>query len=206
MYKLDTNAAKAADSTGSRITETGKYKGHFTRAEHIEARNTKTKGIDFDFVSDGGQKARFAIYTVKADGTTIYGYKQLMAMLTVLSLRSIANPVDTVSRVYDFDAREEVNKSSPQFVELLNKPIGLLLAMEEYEPGKLRPTLSGVFQADTELVASEILERKSQPQTLAKMVALLRDKPLRGSAPAGHTQAADPSTGGLADLESDIPF
>jgi hypothetical protein len=50
MYALDTEAAKAADSTGSRISERGKYKGQFTRAQHIVA-DSGTKGIDFDFTA-----------------------------------------------------------------------------------------------------------------------------------------------------------
>lgn len=202
MYKLDTNAAKAADSTGSRIQETGKYKGHFTRAEHIESKKTGTKGIDFDFVADNGQKGRFSIYTVKADGATIFGFKQLMAILTVLGLRGIADPKPTVSKVYDYDLKTDVDKTLDQFVELLNKPIGLLLSMEEYEAGKMRPTLSGIFQADTELVASEILDRKTQPAGLAKMVAGLRDKPLKGSsAPTQNHQSS-----GFNPADDDISF
>lgn len=202
MYKLDTSAAKAADSTGSRIQETGKYKGHFTRAEHIESKKTGTKGIDFDFVADNGQKGRFSIYTVKSDGTTIYGYKQLMAILTVLGLRGIADPIPTVSKVYDYDLKAEIDKTVDQFVELLNKPIGLLISMEEYEAGKMRPNLSGVFQADTELVASEILDRKTQPVALTKMVAMLRDKFLKTSAAPAQAQQSS----GFNPADDDIPF
>src|SRR5690606_29570907 len=151
------DAAKAADSTGSRINERGKYKGQFTRAQHIVA-DSGTKGIDFDFTADNGQKARFSIYTVKSDGTKIYGLKQLMAIMTVLKLRNLADPVNTAARIYDYDQGKEVDAVVPQFAELLNKPIGLLLTMEEYKPGKWRPNLAGIFQADTELVASEILD------------------------------------------------
>jgi len=205
MYKLDTNAAKQADSTGSRISETGKYKGHFTRAQHVVAEKTGTKGIDFDFVADNGQKARFSIYTIKSDGKLIYGYKQLMAIMTVLQIRELADPVDKQARVYDYDQNKEVDVTVPQFVELLNKPIGLLLSMEEYKTDKWRPNLSGMFQADTELVASELLERKTQPQQLAKMVAALRDKPFKGK-PADHDSATHEPVGSVADMDDDIPF
>ena len=201
MYALDTTAAKAADSAGFQIKEKGKYVGRFTRAEHIVSERTGTKGIDFDFVSDSGQRARFSIYTIKADGTTIYGFKQLMAMMTVLKLRNIADPVMSMAKVYDFDQGKEVEKNVPQLLELVNKPIGILITMEEYKEGKFRPNLNGVFQAETELVASEILDRKTVPAHLAKMVAALRDKPLNGGAPA----YSGPEAGHPAE-DSDIPF
>lgn len=202
MYALDTEAAKAADSTGSRISERGKYKGQFTRAQHIVA-DSGTKGIDFDFTAENGQKARFSIYTVKSDGTKIYGFKQLMAIMTVLKLRNLTDPVNMQARIYDYDLGKEVDTTVPQFAELVNKPIGLLLTMEEYKPGKWRPNLSGIFQADTELVASEILDRKTQPQALAKMVERLQDKPMKAqqSGGGGAQPAASP-----ADLDDDIPW
>lgn len=203
MYALDTEAAKAADSTGSRISERGKYKGQFTRAQHIVA-DSGTKGIDFDFTAESGQKARFSIYTVKSDGTKIYGLKQLMAIMTVLKLRNLADPVSTPARIYDYDLGKEVDAAVPQFAELLNKPIGLLLTMEEYKPGKWRPNLAGIFQAETELVASEILDRKTQPQTLAKMVERLQDKPFKGQQAAAAGQG--PTAGSPADMDDDIPW
>ena len=203
MYALNTEAAKAADSTGNRITERGKYIGKFTRAQHIES-DKGTKGIDFDFEADNGQKARFSIYTMKADGTHLYGYKLLMAIMTVLKLRSLAEPQLRVAKVYDFDAGREVEKNVPQFIELLDKPIGLLLVMEEYKEGKWRPTPVGVFQADTELVASEILDRKTQPTALPKMIERLRDRPMQNRSSYAASHADAPSS--LSEIADDIPF
>lgn len=206
MYQLDPAAAKAAESTGSRIAEKGKYKGKFTRAQHIVSENTGTLGIDFDFVAEGGQKGRFAIYTQRADGTQVYGFKQLSAIMACLALRGLAEPKDTPAKVYDFDQQREVDVVVPQFTDLLGKPIGLLFTMEEYKPGKWRPNLAGAFQASTELVASEILDRKTQPLQLAKMVQALRDKPLRtggGSLEDGNRAAA---AAGASALDDDIPF
>jgi len=205
MYALDPAAAKAAESTGSRIAEKGKFKGKFTRAQHIVSENTGTLGIDFDFVADGGQKARFSIYTKREDGTPVYGFKQLSAIMACLALRNLDNPKDTPAKVYDFDQQREVEVVVPQFTELLGKPVGLLFTMEEYKPGKWRPNLAGAFQASTELVASEILDRKTQPLQLAKMVQALRDKPLRaggGSLEDGNRAAAAASS----DPSDDIPF
>lgn len=204
MYALDPAAAKAAESTGSRIAEKGKYKGKFTRAQHVVSEKG-TFGIDFDFVAEGGQKSRFAIYTQREDGTQVYGFKQLSAIMACLALRGLADPKETPAKVYDYDQQREVDVVVPQFTELLGKPLGLLFTMEEYRPGKWRPNLAGAFQASTELVASEILDRKTQPLQLAKMVQALRDKPLRtggGSLEDGNRAAAVAGAG----PSDDIPF
>jgi hypothetical protein len=203
MYQLNPEAAKAADSVGGRIAEKGKYIGTFTRAQHVVSEKG-TRGVDFDFVSNSGQKARFSIYTLKADDTQIFGFKQLMAIMTVLGLRSLADPVSMKAKVYDFDAGQEVERIVPQFQELLGKPVGLLFIMEEYNPGKWRPYPAGIFQAATDLTASEILDRKTQPITLPKMVERLSDRPLRATT---HTApSAAPATATLADMDDDIPF
>ncbi|RIJ00258.1 hypothetical protein DXK93_27235 [Achromobacter sp. K91] len=205
MYALDPAAAKAAESTGSRIAEKGKYKGKFTRAQHVVSEKG-TFGIDFDFVAEGGQKARFAIYTQREDGTQVYGFKQLSAIMACLALRGLADPKETPAKVYDYDQQREVDVVVPQFTELLGKPVGLLFTMEEYRPGKWRPNLAGAFQASTELVASEILERKTQPLQLAKMVQALRDKTYRGAAGGSIDEGNRAAAAAGADPSDDIPF
>ena len=206
MYQLDPQAARAAENTGGRITEKGKYAGRFVRAQHIVSK-TGTLGIDFDFVSDSNQRARFTVYTKKSDGTTIYGFKQLSAIMTCLSLRGLSEPQTRRAKVYDFDLKRETDVDVPQFAELLDKPIGLLFTMEEYDTDKWRPNLAGIFQAGTELVASEILDRKTQPQQLEKMVQALRDKPKRagGSVEDGNRAAAEAGSAGYGD-DDRIPF
>jgi len=180
-YEFDKPAALAAD-TPSRISEKGKYIGTFTRAECVRSK-TGTEGIDFDFVTQGGARARFALYTRKQDGTTTYGYKQLMALLACLKLRGLADPQPTRARVYDPDAGGEVEKVVPQFTEMLNKPVGLLIHMEEYANGqgesKWRAGFAHAFAADTELMASEILALKTVPEQLPKVLLQLKDRPLK---------------------------
>lgn len=209
MYQLDTQAARAADNRSSFIDTTGKYVGKFTKAEDITA-NSGTKGIAFDFVTNDGQKARFALYTLKTDGTQIYGFKQLMSILTVLKLRSIPEPELIEATVWDRQAGQEVKKPVPQFRDLLGKEIGLLFEMEEYEKRDggtaWRPSLAGAFQANSELTASEVLDQKVQPLQLAKMVSALKDRPIRvkaSSTSEGNRAAAESAW----DDDSDsIPF
>lgn len=213
MYTLDANQARAADQRSSIITETGKYLGTFPRAEAITA-SSGTEGIDFSFKANDGRTCRFALYTRKQDGTVIkIGTGLVMAMLTCLQVRQMdAKPAKV--RKWDMDANAEIDATVPCFTEIMNKPIGLLLEAEEYERnaggiGK-RMVLAGVFQAGTELTASEILDRKTTPAQLAKIVATLRDRPLNkgrsSSAPARAASGGDMGHAGMDIPDDDIPF
>lgn len=214
MYALDTDAARKADSGSNLINELGKYVGKFTQAEDIEA-STGTRGVALSFESNAGQKTRLSIYTLKSDGTQIMGFQALMAILTCLSLRGIKPVPGTVTR-WDSEQRKEVSQPGKVFPEMCNKPIGLLLETEDYlsnagEP-KTRMVLQGVFQAGTELTASEILDKKTTPEQLEKMVARLRHRPMKASGqraaiPGSGSRSAAPAGGtGFDDMDDDIPF
>lgn len=196
MYALDTTAARKADSIGGSIREIGKYVGTFTQAEDIEAKSG-TRGIALNFDSNG-QKARLSLYTVMKDGKKIMGFDALMAILTVLSVKTI-KPVAGVVTGWDYDTSTETKKQGQIFPELCDKPIGLLLETEDYLSGsgeqKTRMALKGIFQAGTELTASEIIDRKTLPEQLPRMVAALRHHPIRG-AKKPASQAASDGVGG----------
>jgi hypothetical protein len=61
------------------------------------------------------------------------------------------------------------------------------------------------FDAATELTAGEILAKKSQPEQLAKMIAVLKDKPLSGNK-ANGTTAVKSSSQSFDNMDDDIPF
>jgi len=64
-----------------------------------------------------------------------------------------------------------------------------------------------VFQAGTELTASEILDKKTKPEQLEKMVATLRHRPLKAPGATPSRQAPAESTGsGFDDMADDLPF
>ena len=207
MYKLDPTEARKADSAGGMIAEIGKYVGVFTQAVDITAK-TGTKGVSFTFKSNDGQKANLSLYTVKSDGSKIMGYQALMAILTCLQLRNI-NTAEGMQTVWDKESKKEVQEPATLFPDLANKPIGLLLETEEYAKndgsiGK-KMVLKGVFQAGTELTASEILDKKTKPEQLTRMVQALRHHPLK----AGTTSAArTENTGNQEDYDpsEEIPF
>jgi hypothetical protein len=221
MYALNNESAQAARKAEQRtsfIDEKGKYVGKFTRAEDITAASG-TRGIAFTFETDDGQKANFSIYTIKSDGEKLGDYGTLMALMTCLGVKDI-RPAQVTSLVWDRDAGGNVNKELIQFPELLNKRVGILLAMEEYEKRdqSKRPTgetgwsvrLNAVFQADTELTASEILDRKTTPTKLPQLVAALKDRPLKNKPHAASSGASHPIDGGGFDgggaFDDSIPF
>lgn len=210
-YELDAGQARKADQRGGVINETGKYIGQFTRAEEIKT-DKGTKGIDFSFVAKTGQKTRFALYTEKGDGTRIgIGHSFVMALMTCLKVRSI-KPTEVRVKKWDNDANAEVDSVAPCYAELMNKDVGVLLEAEEYQKNNgdvgRRMVLAGVFQAQSELTASEVLDQKVKPEQLAKMVATLRDRPLKSARGGNAPRHAAPTGagGGIADMDDDIPF
>lgn len=209
-YQLNTEAAKAADAMNSRIEDTGKYIGVFTRAEAVKSKKN-TIGIDMSFKSDDGQTADYlSVWTHNSEGKEIYGFKQLMAIMTCLRLKSLTK-TNAVIEKYDTELKQRVKVSADVYMELTGKPIGLLLQREAYMKDNgtegFKLNLVGFFDAETELTASEILGKKTQPELLAKMVAQLKDKPLSGKQQEHHKAASnDYSDDPFGNMPDDFPF
>lgn len=208
MYQLDKAAAMNADKTSNWLTETGKYVGKILCAEDIKAA-TGTRGIALTLQTVDGRETRQFVYTVKADGEKLSGYDLLMALMTCLKLRGIQPAAGQVKR-WDREAKQEYTEQATVFPELHGKQIGFLLQKTEEEsrknPGQTAwsAKLVGVFEANTELTAGEILNGKQKPEQLALRVAQLADRPLKKRAAASHTSHA-PAGGGF-DEGDDIPF
>lgn len=212
MYTLNTEAAKKADVIGAYINDTGKYIGTFTRAEKLVSQAKSTDGIGFTFKDDSGRECRFDVWTQKQTGEALSGLNLINAMMACLSLRGLTTAIQKVKKWHD--GQEQV-MDAECFVELMGKPIGLLLRAEEYEKMKdgrktgdtgWRMGLFAVFQASSELMASEVLGRKTQPEQLAKVLAQLSDKPIKKSTATNvHTSAGHSGSEVPADFD-DIPF
>lgn len=210
MYKLDPQAATKADTIGAYINDTGKYIGKFTRAEKLVS-SKKTDGIGFTFKSDDGRESRFDIWTYDANGKALSGLNQVNAIMACMQVRELTVISHPVRRWVD---NAETTVDGEVFPELQDKPIGLLLRSEEYEKmsngvatgqvGK-RMGLFAIFQAGTELMASEILSRKTKPEQLGKVIGLLADKLLRNR-PAAGASASDGGRPMTMDDMDDIPF
>ncbi len=224
MYTLDPTAAREAENFSSFLSETGKYKGKFIRAEKLVSSNKGTHGIGFTFESDSKQTTRFDIWTMNAQGEHLTGFKTLSAIMACLKLKNLAVGTGPVER-YDYDTKQRNTVQAEIFPDLLNKPVGLVLVNTEYEKMReghktgetgWRLELVAPFEAATEFTASEIMDRATQPKKLAAIVATLTDRPLknkpaqRQQAPARYDDAppvGHPASGGFsAPDDSDIPF
>lgn len=215
-YTLDVAAAKQADQTGKFIKETGKYKGIFTKAEALTA-TTGTKGIAFTFESEAKQVSNFSVYTTKADGEKLRGYQTVMALMACMTLRTVKPPVVGKATKYNFDTKQDEVYDAPLLVDLMNKPIGVILQLCEYAKEKDRvPTgeygwkieLQGAFASATELTATEVLAQKTKPEMLAAMIAVLADRPLKNKT-GGTSRPVQGHQGGTGmpdNFGDDIPF
>ena len=212
MYTLNAEAAKKADVIGAYISETGKYVGTFIRAEKLISAKASTDGIGFTFRDDTGRECRFDVWTQKQNGEALSGLNLINAMMACLQRRALTESPQTVKK---WDNGAEVLVSAPCFAELMNTKIGLLLRAEEYEKMKdnqktgergWRMGLFAVFQGDTELMASEVLARKTKPEQLAKVIAMLADKPLKAGAGRATNASSRSSSDIPAHFDDDIPF
>lgn len=219
MYAVTKETAAAARKAENRtvfINEKGKYIGQFTKAEKITARSG-AHGIAFGFKTHEGSLSNFSVYTHSHDGEEYSDHGLVIAIMTCLGLREI-KPVKMPVEEYDRDAKAMVKRDAVQFRELIGVDIGLLLAMEEFEKDNggtgWSTRLNAVFRAADELVASEILDRKTRPEKLEHLVAALRDRPLKKKAggnarTSGARGGDDGSYGGYDDgapFSDDIPF
>ena len=206
-YQLDTKAAKQADQLFARIEEKGKYMGIITRAESIQSKKG-TKGVGISFKTDTGATADYLdFWTINADGKQLAGYNLLMAIMTCLRVKGLKATTGEIEK-YDRDLQARTKVQADLFKELMGKPIGFLIHMEEYaktEGGTAwKPVISAPFDP-AGFTASEILAQAQKPETLEKMFFALRDRPLK-NAPSAPTQSHNSNSQSFDDLGDDLPF
>lgn len=203
-YQLDTKAAKQADQLFARIEEKGKYLGVITRAEAIQSKKG-TKGVGISFKSDTGATADYLdFWTINNEGKQLGGYNLLMAIMTCLRVKGLKATTGEIEK-YDRETQSRAKVQAELFKELMGKPIGFLIHMEEYEKQDgstaWKPAISAPFDT-AGFTASEILSQSTKAETLDRMLSALRDRPLR-NAPSAQA-ASQPSS--FDDLGDDIPF
>ncbi len=206
-YQFNPTDAAAADNFHSRIEEKGQYLGMFTRAEAVVS-DKGTKGIDFSFKAKSGETADYlSIWTNKKDGTKLPGFSLVMAIMACLKVQSLTSSTGVVEK-WNKDQQQKVKETVNIYSELMNKPIGLLIYMEENSyNGKMnwRPVIAAPYN-EQGYTASEIVKRSKDATTLPKMLAALRDKTLKtgvAKQPAtdgGFDQSENPGAG-LEDFQ-----
>lgn len=207
-YTLDTSAAKKADVIFSKIDSKGKYMGELTRAEKVTS--TKgTIGVDLSFKADGGESADYlTLWTHNKDGKQLMGFNTLMAIMTCLRVRELKAQDGEIEK-YDNTKNARVKAVVPLFRELMGKPLGLLIQMEEYAKTAggtaWKPVIAAAFDKD-EFTASEILNKSVQPEALSRMVIALRDRPLKNSAANSASASGNGSSSDMPPDFDDVPF
>lgn len=216
MYALDTTAAREAENQSNYLDKTGKYKGKFIRAEKLISTNKGTHGVGFTFETEAKQTTRFDIWTMDKDNKPLMGFKSLSAIMACMKVRNITPVAGKVDR-YNYDTKKTEVVDADVFKELIGKPIGLLMRNTEYAKMKdgretgftgWRLELFVPFDAETEMTASEILDRKTKAERLASIVATLADRPMKSKplAPAHQSGGHDDyAHSGQVDEDS-IPF
>lgn len=227
VINLNADQAKKADQEGGRINRTDKYIGTIERLEFGIVPSTGTQYVEISFKTDEKEDASMTLYTNKADGTPIFGLDKLHALMTVAQVRTLT-PTDTQAEKYDFDLGAKILQPITVAPEMAGKRVGILIQMEEYRKkdgtvGK-KATYVSAFQADTNLMAKEILERKTTPEQLDKAYARLiknGDKVLQGNTnvtvnnsygaapqgqPQGYGSKPTGAGGAISDLDDDLPF
>lgn len=216
-FNLDTASAKKADSEGSRISQTGKYVGKIIRFEFVHSKKG-TQGVEIFFEDDDNNEANMTLWTFSADGTPIFGRDKVNALMACTMTKTLT-PTEAQVEKYDYDLKAKIVQPVTMAPELVNKRVGFLIQMEEYinDAGevKSKPTLVSSFQADTGLMAKEILDRKTSPEQLEKAYARLMkngDKKVKQEQQSngggyGNNQSAPSGAGGAtSDLDDDLPF
>lgn len=212
MYNLNASDAKAAEQIGRFIRETGKYQGTITRAEAVKSKSG-TDGIEFTFVADDGREAEYLqLWTMRVDGSHLPGYKLLMAIMACCKVKTLT-PSSMMVKKYSRDAGAKVDVQITGFPELTGKKVGFLLQKEIYpkqdKSQGSRVLIYAAFQYGTELTAAEILESKTTPSALGKLVEGLHDRDsYTGKVPAdaGLPAYEQASTSATTDFDDDIPF
>lgn len=199
-YDLDTKAAAAGDVIFTKVEEKGTYLGVLTRAEPITSLKGAT-GVDLSFKSDCGATADYlTLWTHNKDGKALMGFNTLMAIMTCLRVKSLRAELGQIEK-YDKELGKRVMVGVELFKELMNKPIGLLFFMEGYQKTAggtaWKPVISGAFDKD-EFTATEILGKATTPVMLTKMIASLKDKPLKAEA-AASTERDHPADVNFGD-------
>ncbi len=213
--ELDAKEARQADRTNASIRLTGKYIGVITRAEKLISKKN-TEGLGVSFKADDGATANYLdLYTVNADGKKLPSNAIVHAILTCTRTKKADEGNITFDK-WDKDASAIIKETKTGYPALMSKRIGLLLQQElstNITNGNDvdRVVIYGVFEADSELTASEILDQKTKPEQLEKMLMALMNKPINDRREKGF-RSSEPSNSQSQpsrdpmDFEDDIPF
>lgn len=207
MLKLNSTLARQADTINAGITESGKYIGTITRAEKLVSGEKGTIGFGLSFKTDDGLSADYLdIYHTRKDGTDLPGLKTVNAILCCVKASQAEEGPITVER-WDKSKGQREKTQAVGYPALIGKKIGLLLQkqLETNAKGEdvTRLGIFAVFNAETELTASEMYDKKANPERLSQMLSALMARPVRDNR---KKRASTQDDGGFGHANQDVPF
>ena len=175
-FEFDEKSAKAADNVADRMSSSGLYVGTFTRVNAVQSEKG-THGLNFDFqLLAGGGRQSATLWTEKEDGTRIFGANLVQSVMTLLKVKKLKG---VPGKVEQWEEGKKVEKDGTVFPDLMNKPIGVLWQRELLDGDKFRYNIYGFCDANSKLMASEVLEGTTKPEKLEKALKGLKDKDSR---------------------------
>lgn len=201
--KINFDEAAKADRISQAINEAGIYRGVITRAEKLLSKKD-TQGVGFSFKADSGETAMYLdLYTVNSEGKILPSFATVSAIMACCKIKEANDGIIKFEK-WDSDKKEIVETEAEGYPDLVGKRIGFLLQKElgtNEESGKdtERMVIYGVFEADTNFTASEIISRATKPEKLEKMYKALMAKPVydrrekSASIPGANNYQAAPS-------------
>lgn len=203
-HSYSLNQANAAKIGGTgRINTTGPYEGAFTRAEAVASRNG-TVGIEFDFKTTDGATASFlSVWTAKANGEQLSGSAVIDALMLLLRVKDMAPRAVTVDK-WSSESRQVEKMQALCFVELMNKPIGLLLQKEisEYQgQTKEKMLIYGAYDIASRKTPREIVSKEPVAKALDTIIASLKDKIAKPQSSQSSYSATSASNSLPADFD-----
>ena len=184
-YDYDDSAAGHAEDFANRIDKSDAFIGTFTNAWALTSKvkddgSGGTSGIHFEFEGAGGERGQADIYTVKKDGTKLFGYNMVMAMMLIMGVKGLKTKKGEIEAFVD-GKREKIEGDT--FPDLIGKRIGVIFQKELYnkQDGKegARYNLIATFHPDSKLTASEIKEKKVKPEKFERIMRGLKTKDSR---------------------------
>jgi hypothetical protein len=207
---LNANEARKADNFSTIIRESGKYIGTITRAQKLLSRNN-VEGVGLSFKTDDGESASYLdLYTVKPGGETLRGWQIVQSILCCTRTKN-AEEGPITFEAWDREERKMVQVTEPGYPALMGKRIGLVLQREigtNQNTGEDSDRLQivGVFEATTGLTSSEILDGKTKPERIERVVKMIQANPVRDTRKKAPTRPVQPQAPDTAAFDDDIPF
>lgn len=179
-YEMDTTAA--AEAERGRMDTTGAYVCKITKAESTVSEGKGTRGMVIGVQASTGDEAEFTLWTKKADGTPIFGFNQLQAIMMLTGVKGLTGRKGTVSR-WDSVAGQRIDMPGVTYPELVGKKVGLMMQKEHYTKNAggdgFRMNMVGAYHPETMHTCAEMKANVARADKAAKMIEKLKDKDSR---------------------------